>query len=118
MGGNRGAGVKFSQDRHPARGIVLVQHQQFDAGIWPRLPGLVFGQSDVLEHRLIERGRAKIASQQSKAQYPLQLLERGVLGLGTSLSRGLRRRVGSVTGAKKRGELMKAKARQNVARLR
>src|SRR6266849_1971626 len=62
MGGNGGAGVKFSQDRDPARGFILVQHEQFDAGIWPRLPGFVSGQSDVLEHLLIERGPAKIAS--------------------------------------------------------
>jgi hypothetical protein len=54
--------VKLPQNRDAARRFVFVQDQQLDTRIRAGLPGLVFGQSNVLEHGLIQRRRRKIAS--------------------------------------------------------
>lgn len=53
--------VKFSQHSHATSSFIFVQHQQFDAGVRSRLPGFIFGESDVLKHAFIQNRCGEIA---------------------------------------------------------
>jgi hypothetical protein len=64
--GHRDARFELSQNNDAAARFVLVQDQQFNARIRPRLPGLVLGPGYILKHAFIKEALPKKASRVSR----------------------------------------------------